>query len=424
MTKKKDYIIKEAELNHSRALGRIHSSSWRVAYRGIIPDKILKNMTPQKRARKFEKYITEGYGYNYVIEVKGKIIGFLTIGKSRDDDLNDEYGEIWGIYLDPEYWRQGYGSRLIRFGFKKLQEMGFTKVSLWVLKKNTNSIKFYKKIGFEKDDKEENLPIGDGVIKIRLIKKMIETDDRSEKKLIKNIENELKKNIDEEYKKGIERFFKDKDLEESNFFCYGVKTSNVRKIGKKYYPVTKEMNRNKFFRFSEKMLNKRNSELRTIVFQWNFRKKNKIRKRDYEIFHDWLKKYVTGWGSCDDFCTHAFGYLIYQYPELITRIIDYWVKSDNRWIRRAAPVVMIYSLKKGKYINHALKIADKLLNDGEDLVQKGVGWMLKIIANTHRDIIDTYLIENYDKIPRVTLRYAIEKFPEKRRKEILNWTKL
>ncbi|TYB31117.1 MAG: DNA alkylation repair protein [Candidatus Mcinerneyibacterium aminivorans] len=242
--------------------------------------------------------------------------------------------------------------------------------------------------------------------------------------LINNIENDLRKHIDEDYKKGIKRFFKDKDLKESDFFSYGVKTASVRKVGKKYYPYIKNLEKDDFFRLCEKMLNKRNSELRTIVFQWVYRMKGKIIKNDYDIFYGWLQKYVTGWSSCDDFCTHAFGYLIYNYSKLITEIKNYWVKSNNRWVRRAAAVVMIYSIRRDKYIPHALKIADKLIKDDKNLVQKGTGWLLKEIANKDRDIVDNYLVKNYDEIPRVILRYAIEKFPEGRRKEILNLKKI
>ncbi|MFH1711617.1 MAG: DNA alkylation repair protein, partial [Patescibacteria group bacterium] len=127
---------------------------------------------------------------------------------------------------------------------------------------------------------------------------------------------------------------------------------------------------------------------------------------------------IDNWGKCDDFCTHAFGYLFMQYPEKISNTKK-WAKSKNRWLRRASAVIYIYPNRQNKYINEAFVISDILLEDQDDLVQKGYGWMLKEISNLYPDKVFKYVTKNKAKMPRTALRYAIEKLPPKKREQAM-----
>ena len=114
-----------------------------------------------------------------------------------------------------------------------------------------------------------------------------------------------------------------------------------------------------------------------------------------------------------------FGELIQQYPDLITKIRK-WAKSENRWLRRASAVILIPSLKKGKQLDKAFEIADILLPDDDDMVQKGYGWMLKVAADKYQDRVYKYVLEHKAEMPRTALRYAIEKMPDKLRKKAMS----
>ncbi len=163
------YTIRKANSDDSKQLGEIHAKSWQVAYKGIVPDKILDNMIPEKRAVYFEQALKEEKEEDYLILKGEKALGFICIGKCRDEDKDDCYGEIWGIYLLPEYWRYGIGTKLIKWGLNNLKNRGYQKVTLWVLEDNWSARRFYEKMGFTFDDTIKELNIGKKLNEVRYV---------------------------------------------------------------------------------------------------------------------------------------------------------------------------------------------------------------------------------------------------------------
>ncbi|MDP3015334.1 MAG: DNA alkylation repair protein [bacterium] len=192
----------------------------------------------------------------------------------------------------------------------------------------------------------------------------------------------------------------------------GIATPLVRKVAFKNFKEVKNLEKKQIFSLCEKLLKINGSGYRDIAFDWAFRIRKQYQKEDYKIFESWLKNYVDTWGSCDDLCTHAFGEFICQFPEFLPQTKQ-WAKSSNKWFRRASAVVLIYSLRKGKYLKEAFSAAKILLQDKEDLAQKGYGWMLKEASNLHQKEVFDFVIKNRKLMPRTALRYAIEKLPEK-----------
>jgi 3-methyladenine DNA glycosylase AlkD len=229
--------------------------------------------------------------------------------------------------------------------------------------------------------------------------------------VIQKIREELKKNIDPEYKKSIKRFFKEE------ITCYGVRTPVVRKISAKYFSKIKEQSKEEIYGLCQQLLESGMMEERGTAFDWAFRLKSTYSPSDFRVFESWLKKYVTNWGACDHICA-LLGTFIDQFPEFIPQIKE-WTASKNRWLRRASAVSMIYSVRKRKYLEDVFEIADLLLRDKDDMVQKGYGWLLKEASNVYPQEVFRYVMEHKSEMPRTALRYAIEKMPPEWKKKAM-----
>lgn len=241
---------------------------------------------------------------------------------------------------------------------------------------------------------------------------------KDKKGIIQEIREELINNANEEYQKRIKRFSREEIAQHKTRY-FGLRTPVTRKISSTYFRKIKEKSKEKIFELCEILLQSGYSEERTIAFDWAFRIKTQYTLSDFQRFESWLKTYVTGWGSCDNFCTHAFGEFVFQFSEVIPRVKK-WTQSDNRWLRRAAAVIFIYSIRRDTSVEQGFKIADILLLDQDDMVQKGYGWMLKEISNLYPQRVFGYVMARKDKMPRTSLRYAIEKLsPELKKKAMV-----
>ncbi len=231
--------------------------------------------------------------------------------------------------------------------------------------------------------------------------------------ILKEIRQALKKQIDRNYKKGAEHFFKEK------IKVYGVRVPLARKISRNYFSLIKDRPTKEILQLAEELLKSGYSEEATIALDWSYRIRKRYQKTDFKFFERWLKKYVSNWGTCDDFCGHTLGYFISQFPDLVP-LVKKWTQSKNRWLRRAAAVIFIPSVSKKKYLNHVFWVADKLLMDKDDLVQKGYGWALKVASNLYQKQVFDFIMKRKHKMPRTALRYAIEKMPLKMRKKAMS----
>lgn len=228
------------------------------------------------------------------------------------------------------------------------------------------------------------------------------------KKILQKVREELKENIDLEYKKGSKRFFNE-PIE-----LYGVRAGIVRKITNKYYKEIKDLSKKEIFKLCEELLKSNYLEESTIAFAWARKRKDEFKKSDFNTFENWLKNYVNTWSKCDDFCTHAFGELIFEFPELLPKVKK-WQRSKNRWVRRAASIIFIYPVKKEEqsFLKNIFEVSQYFIDvqDDDDLVQKGYGWTLKEAANIYPKKVFDFVLKNKYVMPRTALRYAIEKMP-------------
>lgn len=129
-------------------------------------------------------------------------------------------------------------------------------------------------------------------------------------------------------------------------------------------------------------------------------------------------KNINNWDLVDASCYHLLGsYLFERKRDILYRLATDW----NIWARRIAIVSTFYFIKKND-LDDTYNLSFKLFGDQKDLIHKAVGWMLREAGNRDQARLEAFLKKHVKIIPRTTWRYAIEKFPEKHRRELLKLT--
>lgn len=219
---------------------------------------------------------------------------------------------------------------------------------------------------------------------------------------IDKLRKELIENSDELIRKSSQRFFKE------SIRCYGIKSATVVKIGKEYFKAIKDKSKAEIFDLCDELWRSGMIEESFVACNWSYWVHKKYEPDDLKVFEKWIGSYVDNWASCDTLCNHTVGEFLEMYPEYISEM-KRWAIFPSRWMRRAAAVSLIIPARKGMFLKDIFGIADLLLSDSDDLVQKGYGWMLKAASQAHEKEIFEYVMAKKDIMPRTALRYAIEK---------------
>jgi 3-methyladenine DNA glycosylase AlkD len=223
--------------------------------------------------------------------------------------------------------------------------------------------------------------------------------------ILADIRHELEQQADLKTRNSSQNFFKEK------VSVIGVKTFIVTGIARKYFNQLNNLDKLQIFGLCEELLKTDYIEESFIAFDWSYHLRDKYSPDDFAIFEKWIDKYINNWAKCDTLCNHTICAFIDKHPGYL-RNLKKWATSENRWFRRAAAVTLIIPAKQGKFLVDILEIADILLLDNDDLVQKGYGWMLKESSRMHQNEVFEYILRNKKVMPRTALRYAIEKMPQ------------
>ena len=224
-----------------------------------------------------------------------------------------------------------------------------------------------------------------------------------------------------------DRFFKEGEAAK----VYGVQATEVRKIAKEGFLQIKEFPKQTIFELCEELWKSGYFEEMVVACVWSESLHQKYEPADFAAFERWLSRYVNNWADCDTLCNHTIGEFLMMYPDYVAKLKE-WAKSPNRWLRRGAAVTLIIPARKGLFLNDIIEIADILLPDKDDLVQKGYGWMLKATSMSetlakgddqtkkkHLDTVFNFVMKNKSVMPRTALRYAIEKMPAELKNEAM-----
>jgi len=126
-------------------IAEIHDSAWRTAYRGLIPGSELEKMIQRRGPAWWETALRRGSRV-LVLTFGDSIAGYANVGRNRARGLPYE-GEIYELYLRPEYQGLGFGRRLFSDARKELSSAGYDGLAVWALAANEPALGFYRALG-------------------------------------------------------------------------------------------------------------------------------------------------------------------------------------------------------------------------------------------------------------------------------------
>lgn len=139
-------------------------------------------------------------------------------------------------------------------------------------------------------------------------------------------------------------------------------------------------------------------------------------------YEKWLEKYVHNWAWDDQLCCCVIGPYWNHFPEKV-KATKKWIRSSNRWVARAAVVSLIPVVRQKRELNLLFDHVCYLKKTDDDLLHKAMGWTLREAWKKEPKKVEAFLLKEKG-LPRTTVRYAIERLPENKRKRFLELTRI
>lgn len=229
--------------------------------------------------------------------------------------------------------------------------------------------------------------------------------------MLKELDKEMTLYANKEKASLLQGFFKTGKGEygEGDVFI-GIMVPQQRQIAKKF----KELEIDKI----QELLNSQIHEKRLIallILVGQFKKSDEKRKKDIFDFYLRNSKNINNWDLVDLSAPNIVGaFLLDKNKDILYRLAG----SNNLWEKRIA-IISTFTFIRNNDFSDAINISEILLKDRHDLIHKAVGWMLREIGKREEECLIKFLNKNYKDMPRMMLRYAIEKLDEKRRQRYL-----
>jgi len=144
---------------------------------------------------------------------------------------------------------------------------------------------------------------------------------------------------------------------------------------------------------------------------------DKFGDEEFRLLESWLPR-ISNWSDHDALVHYLIAPMVVAKPARASRVFD-WAKSRNRWFRRAACVALIQGARRKIFFPEIIRLSATLLSDEDDMVRKGLGWLLRETAKADVQRAVPYLMSIRERAPRLVLRTACETLPRTTRKAIL-----
>ena len=242
----------------------------------------------------------------------------------------------------------------------------------------------------------------------------------SPESLAREIKSWLEKHRNPRIAAQSQKYFKDYD--EVRF--YGITTPEIRAFSAELWERVKgEWRVADAVRLAELMLPDPYHEMKGLAVLILLRFKKEFPVELFETIKGWLEKnYCNSWAAVDILCPDGLGTLLERHPALVEEI-KAWTSHPNRWVKRASAIGFIKLAKGGGHLDPIYEISERLFPVEDDLIHKANGWLLREAGKADASRLESFLLRHGPKIPRTTLRYAIERFPQAKRRRLLEATK-
>jgi 3-methyladenine DNA glycosylase AlkD len=223
---------------------------------------------------------------------------------------------------------------------------------------------------------------------------------------------------DPERARQVQKYFKE------TVRSFGVTSPQVRTLAREFYDlVKKDWAIEDAVRLCDLLFPRPELEAKAVAALILARYQKSFPRSLFQTVHSWLKRdYLNNWASVDIFCPQVLGVLLVKHPDLLVEV-EKWASESNRWLKRASIVAFLKLIKQDEYLDAAYAMTARHFSVSDDLVQKANGWLLREAGKRDQQRLEKFLLAHGPAVPRTTLRYAIERFPEPRRRELLKKTR-
>jgi 3-methyladenine DNA glycosylase AlkD len=210
----------------------------------------------------------------------------------------------------------------------------------------------------------------------------------------------------------VQRFFK-KEVKSRGWY-----TAELRKVAVRFRrAIVREQGMKFLIQVADRLFSGKMLEEKVFAVFLLEKQTKHFGEKEFKLFVSWLDR-VSSWADHDALGHYLLAPMVYADPTRCKEVFR-WAKSGNRWRRRAACVALILRPEQKKLFAEIVRLSNQLLSDQDDMVQKGLGWLLREMAKADPKRTVPYLMKIRTRAPRLVLRTACETLPAASRRKVL-----
>jgi|SRR5215813_12725383 len=240
---------------------------------------------------------------------------------------------------------------------------------------------------------------------------------KSSRYIAEHIRRVLKDGGSTAHAKGVQHFFKEE------IHSRGWYTQELRRLAVRFRrTIVNERGTDFLVEVADQLFRGRVQEEKNMAVFLLEKNPATLGEAEFKLFEAWLAR-ITNWSDHDGLVHYLIAPMIAAHPKRVD-VVFRWADSPNRWHRRAACVALIQGTRRGLFFKEITRLSTVLLDDEDDMVQKGLGWLLRETTKFNAETTLPFLMKIRSKTPRLVLRTACETLPLSLRQRVLGREKL